>query len=439
MKRLFWAGLLAVALCAPGSLLAESAPKPLALMDAAALSAEEARTAADATDALETRLEKRLRKALKEPFFNGDAFYLGSAGVVFVARVPFVLNGDAADLSGDLWDEARRDLTDGFNKSAEKTALLKSALTEAVQNADWDVKSLGPIAAAAVGKGHSILTVRRSEDVEEVSVQFQTLKDSPALEDAAVMARILEKTAGADNSVHNIRGVPIEGYGVLFLADAKLPLSAPPQTDTAQTTLDPGTLEAQRRFSELGNLWRDFWEENLPHDLAVRPLFPRLEEFPELDIDFEPFLLRQDDFMRLPPELEARINALAKKLGSSRFHMDGALPFALPSPYDAGKAEALTTRLMEALKHGARLRLEPTETVAVAVLGAPTYETTTETHDRSEDGVQYRSSMTILSGHALTDTFMAFRVSKDSINRFAAGELTLEALRNEARVVTGIE
>ncbi len=426
MKHLFWSALLALALCAPGSLLAESAPKPLALMDAAALSAEEARTAADATASLETRLEKRLRQALNEPFFNGDAFYLGSAGVVFAARVPFVLNGEAANSSGDpgdAWDEALRDLTDGFNKNAEMTGLLKAALTEAVQNADWDVKTLGPIAAVAVGKRHSILTVRRSKDV---SVQFQTLEDSPALEDAAVMARVLEKTAGADNSVYNIRGVPIEGYGVLFLADAKLPLSAPPQTDAAPPPLDPGTLEAQRRFSDLENLWRVFWEENLPQDLAVRPLFPRLEEFPELDIDFEPFQLRED-FKRL---LKERMDYIAKKMD----------PSAFPRPYDAGKAEALTARLMEALKHGVRLRLEPAETVAVAVLGAPTYETTTaETHDRSEDGVQYRSSATILSGHALTDTFMAFRVSKDSIDRFAAGELTLEALRNEARVVTGIE
>ncbi len=436
MKHLFWTALCAVALCAPGHLLAESAPKPLALMDAEALSAEEARTTADATAALEARLEKRLRQAINEPFFNGDAFYLGSAGVVFVARVPFFLNGEAANSSGDLWEEARRDLTQGADKSAERTALLKSALVEEVQNAEWDVKSLGPLAAVAVGKGHSILTVRRSD---EVSVQFHTLENSPALEDAATMARVLEKTAGADNSVHNIRGIPIEGFGILFAADAKLPLAAPPQSDSAQTPLDPETLEAQSRLPELSGILRGLLE-NLPEDLAVRPFVLRLEEFPEMDLNFEAFNLKRGDFTQVPPELEAQLKDLVGKMGSSRYDTDDALPFALPRPYDAGKAEALTTRLMEALKHGARLRLEPTETVAVAVLGAPTFETTkTKTHDNSEDGIQYRASVTVLSGHALTNTFMAFRVSKDSIDRFAAGELTLEALKNEARVVTGIE
>ena len=435
MKHLFWTTLCAFALCAPGHLLAESAPKPLALIDAEALSAEEARTTADAAEALETRLEKRLRKAINEPFFNGDAFYLGSAGVVFVARVPFFLNGEAADSTGDPWDEARRELKQGSNKGAEMTARLKSALVEEVQNAEWDVKSLGPLAAVAVGKGHSILTVRRSEDL---SVQFQTLKDSPALEDAAIMARVLEKMAGADNSVHNIRGVPIEGFGILFTADAKLPLSAPPQTDSAQTPPDPETLEAQSRLPELSGILRDLLEKNWPEDLAVRPFVLRLEEFPELDLDFEAFDLKREDFMHILPELKARINDLAEMGRSSLSYMGDALPFALPRPYDADKAEALTARLMEALKHGARLRLEPTETVAVAVLGAPTFETkTTETHDSSKEGVQ--SSVTILSAHASTDTFMAFRVSKDSIDRFAAGELTLEALKNEARVVTGLE
>ncbi len=437
MKHLFWTALCAVALCAPGHLLAESAPKPLALMDAEALSAEEARTTADATAALEARLEKRLRQAINEPFFNGDAFYLGSAGVVFVARVPFFLNGEAANSSGDLWEEARRDLTQGADKSAERTALLKSALVEEVQNAEWDVESLGPLAAVAVGKGHSILTVRRSD---EVSVQFHTLENSPALEDAATMARVLEKTAGADNSVHNIRGIPIEGFGILFAADAKMPLAAPPQNDSAQTPLDTETLEAQSHFSELDNLLRDLFEENLPEDLAVRPFVLRLEEFPELDLNFEAFNLKREDSTQVPSELEAQIKGLVERMRSSRYDTDDALPFALPRPYDAGKAEALTTRLMEALKHGARLRLEPTETVAVAILGAPTFETTTtKTHDNSEDGIQYRASVTVLSGHALTNTFMAFRVSKDSIDRFAAGELTLEALKNEARVVTGIE
>ena len=439
MKHLFWTALCAVALCAPGHLLAESAPKPLALMDAEALSAEEARTTADATAALEARLEKRLRQAINEPFFNGDAFYLGSAGVVFVARVPFFLNGEAANSSGDLWEEARRDLTQGANKSAERTALLKSALVEEVQNAEWDVKSLGPLAAVAVGKGHSILTVRRSD---EVSVQFHTLENSPALEDAATMARVLEKTAGADNSVHNIRGIPIEGFGILFAANAELPLAASPQNDSAQTPLDPETLEAQSRLPELSGILRDLLGENLPEDLAVRPFVLRLEEFPGMDLNFEAFNLKRGDFKQVPPELEAQLKDLVERMGSSRYDTDDALPFALPfafpRPYDAGKAEALTTRLMEALKHGARLRLEPTETVAVAVLGAPTFETT-KTHDNSEDGIQYRASVTVLSGHASTNTFMAFRVSKDSIDRFAAGELTLEALKNEARVVTGIE
>lgn len=437
MKHLFWTALCAVALCAPGHLLAESAPKPLALMDAEALSAEEARTTADAAAALEARLEKRLRQAINEPFFNGDAFYLGSAGVVFVARVPFFLNGEAANSSGDLWEEARRDLTQGANKSAERTALLKSTLVEEIQNADWDVKSLGPLTAVAVDKGHSILTVRRSDDV---SVQFHTLENSPALEDAATMARVLEKTADADKSVHNIRGVPIEGFGILFAADAELPLAASPQTDSAQTPLDPETLEAQSRLPELSGILRDLLGENLPEDLAVRPFVLRLEELPGMDLNFEAFNLKRGDFTQVPPELEAQLKDLVEKMGSSRYDMGDALPFSLPRSYDAGKAEALTTRLMEALKHGARLRLEPTETVAVAVLGAPTFETTTtKTHDNSEDGIQYRASVTVLSGHASTDTFMAFRVSKDSIDRFAAGELTLEALKNEARVVTGIE
>lgn len=415
MKHLFWTALCAFALCAPGSLLAE-AQKPLALVDGAALSAEEAKTAADAAAALETRLEERLREAVNEPFFNGDAFYLGSAGAVFVARVPFLLNGEAADSSGDPWDEARRELTQGSNKSAEMTALLKSTLIEEIQNADWDVKALGPLAAVAVGKGHSAMTVRRSDSI---STRFDTLENSPALEDAAIMARVLEKTAGADGSIRNIRGVPIEGYGVLFVADAKLPLTEPPPVEVAQTPPSPEALEAESRLSELRSVWSDFWEENWPEDLAVRPNLPRLEEY---------------------PELEARMNDLSELMRSFRGRIDGALPFAFPRPYDAGKAEALTARLMEALKHGARLRLEPTETVAVAVLGAPTLETTTaETHESSDGSVLYRSSTAILSGHGWTDTFMAFRVSKDSIDRFASGELTLEALKNEARVVTGLE
>ena len=426
MKRLLcFAGMLLLAASASThDFLNEAAPpnRPaaLALIDSEAAAEKTAQEAAKRTARLETFLEARLRESLGMRRLDGSAFYLGTAGAVFVVEVPYKL-AETQAIPDDVWENARREVLDGaYPDTAEIAASVKAALLSAMQDAEWDWETYGPATAAVLGRSHSMLKARAAG---EISVRSDTVESSPELEDAAVMARVIEKYA-EEEAIRSVRGVPVEGFGVLFLARSSAPLAPP--------------LPGIRGGSETANLPESVLDENNPdrglEDLAVRPEFPRFADLPELD----EFPELQDRWNQLETWLDGFMESDRMKSLRNRISDLDLEPF-LPRPreYDPEIVESLKTALLAALENGSRMRLGANESLAVFVRGAPAMETIRQ--ERSEDGEGSLSVVTITSSGGSTRTYLAARVSKADADEAASGAVDAETFRGRARFAAGFE
>jgi hypothetical protein len=234
------------------------------------------------------------------------------------------------------------------------------------------------------GSGKALVILSSESDV----------KEQPQLEeDLAVMSRILEKAASERAARESygatamgidvfytpasspLRSLYLDGYGALFMLKVGYPLLRPPKAEGQQEKLDTSS----------------DWED------AKQELYGQPGR--------------------------------------------GRVTAAPGEPYEEERVNRLREGLLESLKNATNIRgLKSDDSITVCVFGGPSWgqPKARALLKRSTGSREGRSAVAISGpvGSPMRQTIMTIRVKKSDADAFAKGEMTLEAFRKQAHVVS---
>jgi hypothetical protein len=269
-------------------------------------------------------------------------------------------------------------------------AQAKAALDAVAADADVSVTlaqaAAEPYVARAFGKAPTRSLVIQSSKADRS-------EQGEIEEDLAVMSHIFEKAigkAGAGGSrtvkasginVYSMSGAQpiqslyLEGYGALFLMNAKFPLLAPPAKKEEAKAEEP-------RDSD--------WDD------ARRELFGP---------------------------------------GEGDFFVKARRDFQPGEEFDADKVNSLRDALLESLKNAGNIRhLKPEEFITVTVIGPGSGAAIVRRQARTGGNFNWDTDVFKTDGRG--DTLMTIRVKKADADAFAKNKLNLEELRGKANIQT---
>jgi hypothetical protein len=236
-----------------------------------------------------------------------------------------------------------------------------------------------------------------TETSPEIRAQLQ--------EDLAVMSRILERAAGDQLGAAlppHVMGVELitfgqssgtprttflEDYGALFTLQVRFPL-LPPDPQPGSQAPDPTPVDSE-------------WEA------ARRDVYGGFDRFPR----------------HIERNVRVSLSPDTRTIG-----------------YEETKVRALQDSLLQALKHGNRIRhLKPSDFILVSVQGAPNpnqihARTRIESTSRSTTGSRPAALSATHTSQGAPGAVMTIRVTKADADAFAQGTLDADAFRSRARI-----